>query len=394
MAFLPDTFHEINGVAHTSRQFESFARRRQIPFLSIHCGPVTETVQDGSLTVMQLRRGLFSFPLDAMLDYDPFSLRYANRAATEMERFRADLIHITGPGDMGSLGWYLSWKLKIPLVISWHTSLHEYAGRRLERLLGFTGPRFSSRAGISAEKMSLGFLGWFYRRAKLVFAPNQELVQLMRSFTKRPVYLMQRGVETDLFTPAKRQRTDQVFRIGYVGRLTPEKNVRFLADIGAALESAGVRAFEFRLVGQGSEDAWLRANVPNAVLTGVLRGEPLAQEYANMDVFVFPSKTDTYGNVVAEALASGVPVVVMPEGGPKFLVESGVNGFVATSDDNFIQCVSTLMLHRDQVSRMSQTARSSAYALSWDGVFDRMYEAYRGCLSPESPANSIARVNA
>jgi glycosyltransferase involved in cell wall biosynthesis len=392
VAFLPDTFHEINGVAHTSRQFEAFARRRQIPFLSIHCGPVTETVQDGPLTVMQLRRGPLSFPLDAMLDYDPMSLRYANRAETALRRFGADLIHVTGPGDMGTLGCYLSWKLKVPLVISWHTSLHEYAGRRLERLLGFAGPRVSNSAGYSAEKMSLAFLGWFYRRAKLVFAPNQELVQLMRSFTTRPVYLMQRGVETDLFTPAKRQRTDEIFRIGYVGRLTPEKNVQFLADIGAALESAGSRAFQFRIVGQGSEDAWLRANVPNAVLTGVLRGEQIAEEYANMDAFVFPSKTDTYGNVVAEALASGVPAVVMSEGGPKFLVDSGVNGFVASSDDHFIQCVSTLMLHRDQTSRMSEAARSSAYSLSWDGVFDKIYQAYRDCLDPASAANSVARI--
>jgi glycosyltransferase involved in cell wall biosynthesis len=394
VAFLPDTFHEVNGVAHTSRQFEAFARRRQIPFLSAHCGPVTETVQDGPLTVMQFRRGPFSFPLDAMLDYDPFSFRFAGRAMAELRRFGAELIHITGPGDMGTLGCYLSWKLKIPLVISWHTSLHEYAGRRLERTLGFLGPRLSRTLGTFAERRSLDILGWFYRRAKVVLAPNQELVQLMRTFTPQPVHLMQRGVETDLFTPARRRRTDDTFRIGYVGRLTPEKNVRFLAKIGAALTSANLRSFEFRIVGQGSEDVWLRANVPNAVLTGVLRGEPLAGEYANMDVFVFPSKTDTYGNVVAEALASGVPIVVMPEGGPKFLVESGVTGFVATSGEDFVHRVESLMLDRNEQSRMGEAARRFGCTLSWDSVFEKVYAAYRDCLSTSPAIDPVASVKA
>jgi glycosyltransferase involved in cell wall biosynthesis len=328
-----------------------------------------------------------------MLDYDPFSFRYAGRALAELRRFGADLIHITGPGDMGTLGCYLSWKLKIPLVISWHTSLHEYAGRRLERTLRFLGPRASGKLGAFAERRSLDILGWFYRRAKVVLAPNQELVRLMHTFTNRPVHLMQRGVETDLFTSARRRRTDDTFRIGYVGRLTPEKNVRFLADIGAALASAN-RPFEFRIVGQGSEDAWLRANVPNAMLTGVLRGEPLAQEYANMDVFVFPSRTDTYGNVVAEALASGVPVVVMAEGGPKFLVESGVNGFIATSDDDFIQRVEGLMLDRAEQLRMGEAARRFGCTLSWDSVFEKVYTAYRDCLETSPAIDPIASVNA
>jgi glycosyltransferase involved in cell wall biosynthesis len=392
VAFLPDTFHEINGVAHTSRQLEAFARRQQFPFLSVHCGPVTEITQYGQVTVMQLRRGPFSFALDAMLDYDPFSFRHAHRALAELRRFGAELVHITGPGDMGALGFYLSWKLNLPLVISWHTSLHEYAGRRLERVLGFLGPRASGSLGTFTERRSLDFLGWFYRRAKVVLAPNQELVELMRTFTTRPVYLMQRGVETDLFTPDRRRRTDDTFRIGYVGRLTPEKNVRFLAEIGSALSSAA-RAFEFRIVGQGSEGAWLQAHVPNAVLTGVMRGEPLAEEYANMDAFVFPSRTDTYGNVVAEALASGVPVVVMAEGGPKFLVENGVNGFIAASDEDFIQRVAALMLDRDRQSRMGEAARRFGCTLSWDAVFEKVYEAYGRGVEPTPDATRIARAS-
>jgi phosphatidylinositol alpha 1,6-mannosyltransferase len=394
VAFLPDTFHEVNGVAHTSRQFEAFARRRQIPFLSAHPGPKSEVTADGAVTMVQLKRGPFSFPLDAMLDYDPFLLRHANRILPEVKKFGAELIHITGPGDMGMLGCYLSWRLKIPLVISWHTSLHEYAGRRLERVLGLLGERRSRQLGEQAEKRSLDFLGWFYRRAKVSLAPNQELVAMVRGMTDRPVHLMQRGVETELYTPARRNRTSNTFRIGYVGRLTPEKNVRFLAELGNALTKLGRRNFEFVIVGQGSEDAWLRANVPNAVLTGVRRGEALAEEYANMDLFVFPSNTDTYGNVILEALSSGVPAVVTSHGGPKFLVQSGVTGYVAKDDRDFIRCVNGLMTNLDMHHQMREAARHYASAQSWDNVFEKVFRAYRDCFQPSKAVNHVARVSA
>jgi glycosyltransferase involved in cell wall biosynthesis len=378
-AFLPDTFHEANGVAHTSRHLEAFARRRQIPFLSVHCGPNNEKSSNGAVTVLQLKRGPASFGLDANLDYDPFLMRYAGRILSEVRSFGAELIHITGPGDMGALGCYVSWRLQLPLVISWHTSLHEYAGRRLERLLRFTGEKLSHRAGASAERSSLQILGWFYRRAAIVMAPNQELMDLTRSMTARPVFLMRRGVDTQLFTPARRNRVPGAFRIGYVGRLTPEKNVRFLAKLGHTLTTLGRDSFEFIIVGEGSEEAWLRAHLPNAIFTGVLRGERLAEAYANMDLFAFPSTTDTFGNVILEALASGVPAVVTNGGGPKFLVQSRITGHVAASDSDFINFVNHLITSPDLHRQMREAARQYASLQSWDSVFEGVFRAYGQC---------------
>jgi glycosyltransferase involved in cell wall biosynthesis len=95
------------------------------------------------------------------------------------------------------------------------------------------------------------------------------------------------------------------------------------------LTSSGLRNFCFLIVGQGAEQAWLKAQMRQAEFPGVLSGESLARAYANMDVFVFPSRTDTYGNVVLEALASGVPAIVTDSGGPRFIVRSGETGFVA-----------------------------------------------------------------
>jgi phosphatidylinositol alpha 1,6-mannosyltransferase len=387
VAFLPDTFHEVNGVAHTSRQFEAFARRRQIPFLSVHGGDQTGIAKDGVVTIMQLKRGPLAFPLDANLDCDPFLMRHYHRVKEQASAFGAEVIHVTGPGDMGLLGWRLAKDLRLPLAMSWHTMLHEYAGRRMERLLSLPVlnmiPRgFRQASAHWAEKLSLRFLGFFYRQGRVLLAPNQELVELLRQLTGRQAFLMQRGVDTTLFTPARRNRTSNLFRLGYVGRLTPEKNVRFLAELGRALVEARKRDFEFMIIGEGCDKEWLRANVPNAHLPGVLRGEALAQAYADMDLFVFPSTTDTYGNVVVEALASGVPAVVTNQGGPKFLVQSGITGYVADGFPGFIRSVNALRTDLDAHHAMRDAARHYACGLSWDSVFEKVFCAYRQCDKP------------
>jgi glycosyltransferase involved in cell wall biosynthesis len=203
----------------------------------------------------------------------------------------------------------------------------------------------------------------------------------LKRITGKPVFLMRRGVESDLFSPTRRTRAAGPFRIGYVGRLTTEKNVRFLAELACGLAASGHREFEFVIVGQGTDSYWLQANVPNATLTGVLRGVPLAQAYADMDLFAFPSTTDTFGNVILEALSSGVPVVVTSGGGPKFLVQHGVNGYVATNSDEFIRYVRQLMLDRAMHARFCYAARNYAAGISWDAVFENAFDAYRHAVT-------------
>src|SRR5262249_25404732 len=150
----------------------------------------------------------------------------------------------------------------------------------------------------------------FYQTARVLFAPNQELISQLEQLTARPCFLMSRGVDTELFHPRKRTRRDNEFVIGYVGRLTTEKNIRFLAELESGWMARGVTDLKRLVVGQGSAEPWLRANLKHAEFAGVLQGERLAEAYANFDVFAFPSTTDTFGNVVLEAGASGVPAVV------------------------------------------------------------------------------------
>ena len=114
--------------------------------------------------------------------------------------------------------------------------------------------------------------------------------------------------------------------LGFCGRLSIEKNVFLLARIRTELMERGITNFRFLIIGHGKEEGWLRQHLPNAEFTGVLRGHDLARAYANMDLFVFPSHTDTFGNVVLEALASGVPAIVTPDGGPRYIVKDGETG--------------------------------------------------------------------
>jgi phosphatidylinositol alpha 1,6-mannosyltransferase len=170
--------------------------------------------------------------------------------------------------------------------------------------------------------------------------------------------------------------------LGFVGRLMPEKNLRLLARVADALRTAGITDFRFQISGAGSEREWLERNVPNIEFTGVLTGDDLSTAYANLDVFVFPSRTDTFGNVVQEALASGVPAVVSDAGGPRFIVSHGINGLVAATDEEF--CAWVVALARDEILRrkMGGAARRSMLQKSWDRVFEEVYDGYASVLEP------------
>src|SRR5262249_3822751 len=157
---------------------------------------------------------------------------------------------------------------------------------------------------------------------------------------------------------------------GYVGRVTPEKRVRFLADIENALITAGRRNFSIVVVGDGNERSWLERNLQHRSFAGVLRGHFLAEAYPNMDLFLFPSRTDTYGNVVQEAASSGVPSIVTGEGGPKDLVVPGVTGFVARSDAEFLARVVELTAQQEYLHKLGSAARAQILGNSWDAAFE------------------------
>ena len=379
-------------MANTSRQFEAFARKRGYPFLTICGGTENRTHADGSATRVVRRRGRVGFALDKKHDYDLAFWRHYNPAAEAVRKFDPDIVHITGPSDVGQLGALVAYRLGLPLAASWHTNLHQYAEQRSSGLLDFFPPAQRQQMGWLIRETSLKAALRFYKIPRVLFAPNPELAKMLELGTGKPVYSMGRGVETELFSPKKRDREDGRFTLGYVGRLTIEKNIRFLAELERTLLESGCTDFRFSIVGQGGEEEWLKANMRQADFAGVLHGENLARAYANMDAFVFPSNTDTFGNVVLEALASGVPAIVTDCGGPQFIVKHGETGFVAHNSSEFAPYVRHLAADAQRLQAMREAARVSALQASWDAIFEGVYAGYRRELRNCTAGGRNARV--
>jgi glycosyltransferase involved in cell wall biosynthesis len=388
VAYFPDSFHEVNGVAHTSRHFEAFARRRNLPFLCVRAGDRKPAVlEDGNVWTLELPRGFLSFALEKDLRFDPAYLRHIPLIGEVLERFQPDLIHITGPSEVGMLGAGLAHHLSLPLAASWHTNVHEYLARRSDWLLRLLPKRQSNATGQKIEDLAMAVAARFYSAARVLFAPNPELCALLERTTGRPCHRMPRGVDAELFHPAKRKRDadDREAVLGFVGRLSVEKNVALLAQVQQELEQRGHRSFRFLIVGHGGEAGWLRERLPRADFTGVLHGDELAAAYAKMDLFVFPSHTDTFGNVVLEALASGVPAIVTPDGGPPTIVRDGETGRIVP-DAEFAAAVAEVLANPAKHTAMRLAARAFALTMSWDSVFEGVYAAYETMLPQREQA--------
>jgi glycosyltransferase involved in cell wall biosynthesis len=386
IAYFPDSFHEVNGVAHTSRNFAAYARRHSVPMLCVRAGQTTRLLPpEGTVHALELGRSPLAVQIEKDLSFDPLFFRYSGLVSATVRAFRPDVIHITGPSELGLFGAYFAHQLNVPLVASWHTNLHEYAARRmrwLSRHLGSLGGNVER----TVEAATLRLVSRFYRLAHVLYAPNPTLCTLLHRTTRRPCHLMQRGVDTDLFTPAHRILPSDPAHpvLGYVGRLSVEKNVAFLPLVDAQLRTLGLTP-RWLIIGHGAEEAHLRRSLPTAELPGVLRDQALARAYASMDLLIFPSRTDTFGNVVLEALASGVPAIVTPHGGPAHILRSATpdspTGRIA-NDQDFAATIAAILRDPTTHAAMRLSARTYAQRCSWDAVFDQVLAAYPTAPTP------------
>ena len=369
-------------MAHTSRNFAEYAERHGVEFLCVRAsldgqGARRTATHSGEMRTLELRRSPLAIRMEKDLQFDPLFWRHGEEISAQLRAFAPDIIHITGPSELGIFGAYFAWKHGVRLAASWHTNVHEYAGRRLPWLTRLLPEATGAKLEHGVESTALAATQRFYGLATVLFAPNIELCGMLERATGKPCHLMQRGVDTTLFSPARRRRTaeDVIFVLGYVGRLSIEKNVVLLVQIERELVAMGISNIRFLIVGHGGEEEMLRRELHAAEFAGVLRGEALAAAYADMDLLVFPSHTDTFGNVVLEALASGVPAVVTPDGGPKFIVREGETGFIVP-DDRFASTIAGLVRTSGLLRAMRRSAREYALGCSWDTVFSRVYDAY------------------
>ena len=376
VAFFTDSYYEANGVARTSAALETYAAKHDRPMLLVHGGRNTQVTRTGSIVRLELARShRTSFPLEHDLYFDVAFWRHCGRVARMLDEFKPDVLHFTGPSDVGQLGMWLGYRHRIPMVGSWHTNLHEYAARRLSKRVRHAG----MLRRVEACALSITLL--FYRfPPRVVLAPNSDWQSLLQQRTRKPTSVMTRGIDTTAFGPERRTTSGDAVNVGYVGRLSTEKNIALLPDLEQALIDAGIN-YRFTIVGNGTDGAWLRSRMKRAEFTGVLRGEALASAYANMDVFAFPSETETVGNVVLEAMASGVPVVAMAHGGPRFIADPGRSAILANDHHELVDAVRALVRDEGRRDAMRRAARTRALEMSWDRIFDGVCSAYATAIS-------------
>ena len=284
-----------------------------------------------------------------------------------------DIIHLTTPGPLGLAAVAAARHLGVPLVGSFHTDLATYTTM-------LSGHR-------ALGTFMRHYMRWLYSQCTRVLVPSASTRSLLAGAGTQAdrIDIWGRGVDTDAYRPERRcvwQRAewradhDRPVLL-YVGRISEEKGVRQLPRLHDALLRLGV---EHRLVIVG--DGPLRADIaracPAAILPGTLGKEALATAYASADVFVFPSTTDTAGNVVLEAQASGLPVVVSDVGGPREQMVPGVTGLVCGGDDaGWVAAVAGLLTSGERRRAMGEAARDWASSRTWDAMLAPLFDTYR-----------------
>ncbi|PZW55696.1 glycosyltransferase involved in cell wall biosynthesis [Pseudomonas sp. URIL14HWK12:I3] len=286
-------------------------------------------------------------------------------------RQRPDVIYIATEGPVGLSALRTARRLGIAVVSGLHTHVAHPSGQY--------------GMGVVARLLSL-YLRWFHHRAVLTLVPslNQQRWLERRGF-ERLVH-MERGVDAELFNPARRsQALRERWGLGHddiavlhVGRLAPEKNLGLLQSCFEALQRAlPQRRLRLILVGDGPLRGKLLQQVPEAVLCGVQRGEQLAEHYASSDLFLFPSLTETFGNVVLEAMASGLAVVAYDQATAAQHIGHGHNGALAMPGDvaAFIDAACWLLQDSETLRRVRLNARQHASHQGWSKIVDQ-FEAH------------------
>jgi glycosyltransferase involved in cell wall biosynthesis/predicted metal-dependent phosphoesterase TrpH len=389
IAIVADGIGSTHGVTRTIEEI----RRRGVPGFEIEVVATDPDVDRRLSAVAELE-----VPYYPGLRIGVPSLSAAVQTLTEGA---FDALHVCSPGPAGVAGVLLARALALPLVGSYHTELTAYARLR------------SDNQGI-AEAMGMA-VSAFYNACDLVLSPSQASDEALASIGMAPEKVLRwdRGVDTSRFDPALRDEslaeswaaakasglaragtTSQIPTVGgpinvlYAGRITREKGAELLAD---AFLAAREREPRLRLVlaGGGPEQERLGERVGEyASFLGWLHGEELAKAYASADVFLFPSATDTFGQVILEAQASGLPVLAVAAGGPLTLVEDRVTGLLREADaeqlaDALVELAGSPLLRE----RLALAGLSAARERTWERALERLAAGYRHALADGAPGS-------
>ncbi len=358
---------QTDGVARTFTRLAETLNDRKIDFLFVSpFAPLEKEPWRGRF----IKVASVPFPL---YDYYRIGIPPIFKLEKAMNAFKPDLVHVAAPTPISIYGQNYAFRKKLPSVVSYHTHFVDY--------FPYYGYRW-------AMGMGWKYMKWFHDRSQLTFCPTPGAAKDVEKHGFKGVRLWPRGINSAKFSPKFRSEAlRKKLKVGkkplllFVGRLVAEKDLGDLVEASLALRKKGYD-FQLAFAGDGPYRETLEKNFPKDHFFGFISGKPLAELYASSDLFVFPSTTETFGNVVLEAFASGLPVVAVAQGGSADLVDHGKNGYLGRPRDpkdleKWMQkCLDSAALRK----KLGKGALRTASEYDWPIINGRLISEYEGLV--------------
>lgn len=375
IAIFTDTFTpQVNGVAKTLERLTRYLNRKGIEYTLF--APQNIKEENERMNIQKVKSIPFAvYPECRLAVPNPYLLR------KKLLNFQPDLIHVATPFNMGLLGKYYARKFGIPLVGSYHTDFDAYLAYYKMEIL---------------SPILWNYLRWFHNSLKKTFVPSHETLQQLKNKGFHNLGIWSRGVDCSLFHP---DDADNAIRrkyaikakhiLSFAGRLAPEKDIETLQKVMKNVNEKMGDDVHWLIVGDGPLSSDFKANFGEHVtFTGYLNAPKVAQVFAASDLMVFPSSTETFGNVVLESLACGTPVIGANAGGVKNIIVNDKTGILCTPKcvDEFTSAIFKLLDNESKWREMSTAARRYALTQSWDQIFGKLLDDYADVLNIPSGA--------
>lgn len=288
--------------------------------------------------------------------------------------FKPDVVHISTPSPLGNYGLEYSNENKIPVISIYHTHFISYIDYYFEHVKILIDP---------IKQLVIGMLKKFYEGCHLVYIPTRVMVNELSGYGINPsnMVIWPRGLNFSTFDPEKRDLAyiqsltgNDYPNVLFASRLVWEKNVRTLIRVYKESEENGYK-INFIFAGDGVAAEDMKEEMPNAIFTGKLKHSELSRIYASSDIFIFTSVTETYGNVVVEAMASGLPCVIANGGGSASFIDDGVNGFLCEpeSSSEYLEKIQLLLSDKSLKDQFIERGLSFSRTLKWETLTDRYF---------------------
>lgn len=387
LALFTDTYvPDVNGVARTLKRWIDYLKRQGIESMVFAPDSPEDPHEYRSLNSVERFASMpfLLYPECRLALPNPLHIRRA------LQQFKPTLIHVATPFNLGLCGIHYARKHDIPLIASYHTNFDQY--------LPFYNLQWMA-------KLLWAYLEWFHRDCGTIFVPSKSTYSDLtrRGWNTERMEIWSRGIDTSAYHPevnrdeflAGHEIGNDKFIVLYVGRLAPEKSVETAIEAFASFQRSVCPESVMVLAGDGPSMEMLRKKCQDeqadARFIGFTTLPELQRWYAAADVFLFPSPTETFGNVVLEAMACGTPVICADKGGVADTVEHGVNGLrCSPHTQEFADALE--LLYRNENVRRSMAAKGRAYSLkqSWDTIFEKLLKVCEQQISStDSPIRHI-----